>query len=184
MSQETCLCNLCQTEWDAFKHFRKKSPIQTEDDLKNTALYPFYNDNTNAIPQDNMYPLVHHTAGAKQSKSSKTAYIKELEIALQKQIDQTNYFRNTLQTILHEKQRQQKTSDQGEQKRVELQKDVEKLHAALTKALDEKNSKHAKMNEIIRMNEELLRENAIHVSIQRMRELCNADKSAQFHLPI
>jgi len=91
---------------------------------------------------------------------------------------------NTLQTILHEKQRQQKTSDQGEQKRVELQKDVEKLHAALAKALDEKNSKHAKMNEIIRMNEELLRENAIHVSIQRMRELCNADKSAQFHLPI
>ena len=34
------------------------------------------------------------------------------------------------------------------------------------------------MHEIIRMNEELLRENALHVSTQRMKELFHVDKPA------
>jgi len=178
MSQDIYRSNVCQTEWDVLKHFRPKSRIGAEKDLTNIALYPFYNDNANTIPQDNIYPLVHNPVDAKRSKMSKKAYIEELEIALHKQIDQTNYFRDILQTTLDEKRKLQKMSEEVKLANAELQKDVGKLRTALATALDEKNSKHSKMHEIIRMNEELLRENALHVSTQRMKELFHVDKPA------
>ena len=180
MSQDTRLYDVYQTEWDALKIFRNKSPVQIENDLKNTTLYPFYNDHTNTVPQDNIYPLVQHAVDAKQSKRSKKIYIQELEIALQKQIDQTNYFRNTLQKTFDENRMLQKTYNQEQKERVELQKDVENLNIALQKALKEKNLKHSKMNEMIRMNEELSRENALHNSAKRMKELSDENKHTPY----
>jgi len=62
-----------------------------------------------------------------------------------------------------------KTSDQDKQERVELQRDVKNLNTALCKAIQEKISKHLKMNEMIRINEELSSEIALHNSTKRMK---------------
>ena len=171
MSQDPYLGNLCQTEWNMSNFFRQKSPLREADDLKNVAMYPFCNDNTNAVPHDNFYPLPHYAVSEKHSKSSLQTHIRELETALHKQFEQTTYLRNALQATMDENQMLQKTSGIDKQARVELQDDVNKLNTALYKVIQEKNSKHVIMNELVRKNEELSRENAMKISAKRMQEL-------------
>ena len=179
MAHTPHLCSVNQseswTDWRASRFARKKDPVREETDLTKIAMYPFY-DNTQTVPQESVYPLQNYADvtvdGKSPSEKSQKIRIQELTIALQKQHEQTKYFHETLQKVLHDKTtNEHRTSTRDHDTVIQLQADKECLQDIIKDLMDKSLLCHASMRELRHENIELVSKNKIYQMNERMQHL-------------
>ena len=168
MLQNRCSCNVCQSEYNFFKKFPEKNPVEYKDDLKDIPMYGFGACNPNTIPPPNPYKLQEYPADANHNKKSQQKRIIDLEKALVSQMAQTDYINSVYEDVIRDKKITQNLVQQNTEN---LQNDFENLKETLHYVWKKQTLQYARISELTRLNENLSHENALYKSRERMNEI-------------